>query len=137
MFPAPAPPHLADFDPFPAPPRIVGKGGFPAPPRPVDFLPCLSPTRPVKKIASPSIPGANSVNSVQRYLDNDKGMYTIIPPPLMVFFFMVYMPLSLSRYLFDDIPVFIIINIRLQAQDYSPLFCQIKIWIAQFAAAVN
>ena len=32
MFPAPAPPHPADFDPFPAPPRIVGKGGFPAPP---------------------------------------------------------------------------------------------------------
>ena len=58
MFPAPAPPHPADFDPFPAPPRIVGKGGFPALPCPVDFLPCLSPPRPVKKIASPSIPGA-------------------------------------------------------------------------------
>ena len=41
MFPAPAPPSPADFDPFPAPPCTVGKGGVPppqifgqAPPRP-------------------------------------------------------------------------------------------------------
>ena len=39
MFPAPAPPPPADFDPFPAPPRIVGKGGFPAPPRRILALP--------------------------------------------------------------------------------------------------
>ena len=32
MFPAPAPPRPADFDPSPAPPRTVGKGGLPAPP---------------------------------------------------------------------------------------------------------
>ena len=38
MFPAPAPPRPADFDPFPAPPRTVGKGGFTAPPRPVKMI---------------------------------------------------------------------------------------------------
>ena len=38
MFPAPAPPRPADFDPFPAPPRTVGKGGFPALPRPVKMI---------------------------------------------------------------------------------------------------
>ena len=38
MFPAPAPPRPADFDPFPAPPRTVGRGGFPAPPRPVKMI---------------------------------------------------------------------------------------------------
>ena len=38
MFPAPAPPRPADFDPFPAPPRTVGKGGFPAPSRPVIMI---------------------------------------------------------------------------------------------------
>ena len=58
MFPAPAPPHPADFDPFPAPPRIVGKGGFPAPPRPVDFL---------KKIASPPIPDTIVIYYVYMY----------------------------------------------------------------------
>ena len=36
MFPAPAPPSPADFDPFPAPPRTVGRGRFPAPPCPVE-----------------------------------------------------------------------------------------------------
>ena len=57
MFPAPAPPSPADFDPFPAPPRTVGKGGIPSPVSPIDFWPSPSPPRPVKKIASPSIPG--------------------------------------------------------------------------------
>ena len=49
MFPDPAHPRPADFDPFPAPPRIVGKGGFPALPRPVDFLPSLSPPCPASE----------------------------------------------------------------------------------------
>ena len=43
MFPVPAPPSPADFDPFPVPPRTVRKGGFPAPHRPIDFWPCPSP----------------------------------------------------------------------------------------------
>ena len=55
MFPATAPPHPADFDPFPAPPRTVRRGGFPAPPRPIDFWPCPAPPR--EKKPSLSIPG--------------------------------------------------------------------------------
>ena len=61
MFPAPAPPRPADFDPFPAPPRTVGRGGVPrpAPPRRFLALPLPAPPRPVKKIASPPIPAMN------------------------------------------------------------------------------
>ena len=79
MFPAPAPPRPADFDPFPALPRTVGKGGFPAPPH--RFLAFHFPAlpRPVKKIASPSIPDG--------YIDDQIGQITSAlticrnPPP--------------------------------------------------------
>ena len=62
----PAPPSHADFDPFPAQPCIVGSGGgVPRrPPHrffalPLPALPC-----PVKKIASPSIPGRNLLSDI-------------------------------------------------------------------------
>ena len=70
MFPAPAPPRPADFDPFPAPTRTVGKGGG-SPPRRFLALPLPAPPRPVKKIASPSIPDRglwfiiNNINNIK------------------------------------------------------------------------
>ena len=56
MFPAPAPPRPADFDPFPAPPRTVGKGGVPRPGPPHRFLAKPFPAPPREKNSFPVHP---------------------------------------------------------------------------------
>ena len=68
IFPAPAPPCPADFDPFPAPTRTVGKGGFPAPARPIDFWP--SPSLPREKNSFPVHPWSLSLWTVPALPDH-------------------------------------------------------------------
>ena len=68
MFPTPAPPSPADFDPFSAPPCTVGMG--------IGGAPRPAPPRPVKKIASPSIPAKNHENTMKNHGDQLKTKKT-------------------------------------------------------------
>ena len=56
MFPAPAPPCPADFEPFPAQPRTVGRGVVPRPAVPHRFLALPLPAPPREKNSFPVHP---------------------------------------------------------------------------------